>query len=36
MDCVATFDSEAHKYALQHMERILGAKLVETATASSG
>ena len=36
MDCVATFESEAHKYALQHMERILGAKLVETATASSG
>ena len=30
-DCVATFDPEAHRYALQHMEKILGAKLVHTA-----
>ena len=34
-DCVATFDSEAHKYALEHMEKILGARLVSTATATS-
>ena len=27
-DCVATFDKEAHRFALQHMERILGAKVV--------
>jgi nicotinamidase/pyrazinamidase len=27
-DCVATFDQEAHRYALQHMEKILGAKVV--------
>ena len=26
-DCVASPDSEAHRFALQHMERILGAKL---------
>jgi nicotinamidase/pyrazinamidase len=26
-DCVATFDEEAHRFALQHMERILGAKV---------
>ena len=24
-DCVATFDQEAHRYALQHMDKILGA-----------
>ena len=28
VDCVATFEPEAHAYALQHMEKILGAKLV--------
>jgi len=28
-DCVATFDPEAHRYALQHMEKILGASVVE-------
>lgn len=26
-DCVATFDSDAHRHALDHMEKILGAKL---------
>ena len=31
--CVATFDPEAHKYALQHIEKILGAKLVDKATS---
>ena len=32
-DCVATFDPEAHRYALRHMERILGAKLVAPSAA---
>ena len=27
-DCVASFDADAHAYALTHMEKILGAKLV--------
>ena len=27
-DCVATFDPDAHKWALQHIDKILGAKLV--------
>ena len=27
-DCVATFDPDAHRWALQHIEKILGAKLV--------
>ena len=27
-DCVATFDLEAHRYALEHMEKILGARIV--------
>jgi nicotinamidase/pyrazinamidase len=26
-DCVASFDEEAHRFALQHMEKILGAKV---------
>ena len=32
-DCVAAFDPEAHRYALQHLERILGAKLVAPSAA---
>ena len=32
-DCVASFDQEAHRNALQHMERILGARLVSPAAA---
>ncbi len=28
VNCVATFDPEAHRYALRHMEKILGCKLV--------
>ena len=32
-DCVASFDSQAHDYALQHMERILGAKLLSPAAS---
>ena len=36
VDCVATFDPEAHAYALQHMEKILEANLVgQTATTAS-
>ena len=27
-DCVATFDPDAHRWALDHLERILGAKVV--------
>ncbi len=27
-NCVATFDPEAHKWALRHLEKILGAKVV--------
>ena len=36
LDCVASFDQEAHSYALQHMEKILGATLVGTSAAVSG
>jgi len=35
-DAVATFDPDAHKWALQHMERIVGAKIVTTQTIASG
>jgi nicotinamidase/pyrazinamidase len=28
-NCVASFDSEAHEGALKHMEKVLGAKIVE-------
>jgi hypothetical protein len=28
VDCVASFDPDAHQWALTHLERILGAKLV--------
>ena len=34
VDCVATFDSQAHVYALQHMEKILGARLVQPQHAA--
>ena len=27
VDCVASFDEEAHRFALRHMEKILGARL---------
>ena len=33
VDCVATFDPEAHAYALQHMEKVLGAKLERQAVS---
>ena len=36
VDCVATFDPEAHKYSLQHMEKILGAKLTQVAATTAG
>ncbi|MBI2855461.1 MAG: cysteine hydrolase [Chloroflexi bacterium] len=32
-DAVATFDADAHRWALQHMERILGARLVSAQPA---
>jgi nicotinamidase/pyrazinamidase len=32
-DCVVTFDSEAHRFALRHMEKILGAKIVAPSEA---
>ena len=32
-DCVASFDPDAHAYALTHMEKILGAKLVSPASS---
>jgi nicotinamidase-related amidase len=28
VDCVASFDEKAHLFALEHMEKVLGAKLV--------
>jgi len=27
-NCVATFNPKAHRFALEHMEKILGAKVV--------
>lgn len=35
-DCVATFDQEAHRYALRHMEKILGAKIVGLPAEGTG
>lgn len=35
-DCVATFDQEAHRFALQHMEKILGAKVVGLPAEGTG
>jgi len=32
-DCVATFDPEAHRFALRHMEKVLGARVVEPSEA---
>lgn len=34
-ECVASFDEEAHRYALQHMEKILGAKVVRSSGSES-
>ncbi len=36
VDCVATFDPEAHANALQHMEKILGATVAREAVALAG
>lgn len=33
-ECVATFDPEAHRFALAHMEKILGAKVVVAVPSS--
>jgi len=33
IDCVASFDERAHHFALEHMEKVLGAKLVRPARA---
>ena len=30
-DCVATFDTDAHRWALQHIDKILGARLVRAS-----
>lgn len=32
-DCVASFDERAHKWALEHMEKVLGAKVLKPAAA---
>ena len=32
-DCVASFDADAHEWALRHIEKILGARLVKAASA---
>ena len=34
VDCVATFDPEAHSAALKHMDKILGARLVHPAAST--
>ena len=34
VECVATFDPEAHAAALKHMDKILGARLVQPASAA--
>ncbi len=33
VDCVASFDPAAHRFALEHMEKVLGAKLTRVAKA---
>ncbi len=33
VDCVATFDDKAHHFAMEHMEKILGAKLTNIVTS---
>ncbi len=34
VDCVASFDEKAHRFALEHMEKILGAKLTSVEASS--
>ena len=33
VDCVASFDEEAHRYALDHAQKILGVKLTDPAVS---
>ena len=35
VDCVASFDKKAHLFALEHMEKVLGAKLIKPMTKVS-
>ena len=35
-DCVATFDPDAHRWALQHIDKILGARLVQAIPSETG
>ncbi len=35
VDCVATFDPQAHEYALDHMKKILGVRLVDSVPSST-
>ena len=35
LDCVATFDPQAHEYALDHMKKILGVRLVDSVASST-
>jgi nicotinamidase/pyrazinamidase len=35
-DCVATFDQEAHRYALRHIEKILGARVIGLPAEGTG
>jgi nicotinamidase/pyrazinamidase len=35
-NCVASFDEEAHRFALQHMEKVLGAQVVGEPAARKG
>jgi nicotinamidase-related amidase len=30
-DCVASFDERMHRFALEHMEKVLGAKITTSA-----
>jgi len=32
IDCVASFDTAAHHFALEHMDKVLGARIVQTDT----
>jgi nicotinate phosphoribosyltransferase len=31
VDCIASFDEKSHRYAIEHMEKVLGAKMVTLA-----
>ncbi|MFC2066596.1 cysteine hydrolase family protein [Chloroflexota bacterium] len=32
VDCISSFDEKAHRFALEHMEKVLGAKLTSTGS----